>query len=499
MRNRLLLFAVLLCGSASFAQVSNYKTVGRNNVTQRDIVAFVHQFDGEIKKATIDTTSNTALITISDDPQAKREVCYDLVSQKKIWSKKLNNQETIVKFGDYFIYASPRTLWKQEKTYRLDGKSGEKKFMIGKGLDYKYVDIEEGFIICSQQPSDESRKIALQKISLETNETLWERQVNVAFDCEFGEKANDSTLLFIASGIHSLNVDDGTGWSFEAVTERLETYYDFPYKYSYLMKCRSNVLVDSVSVTMASVDAITKLDLEGNVVWSSELPWEETSTSRLIKNNDYIVMINNGFSLSDSKIWTVGRPFFAVCDSKTGKMYCRRTHYQNADYFFDARFCDDTLFIISSDENNRFNLEKYRLPDGQFMGKKTFDAVSVEQMGGFICFLGDKMFVKEDSAFVPLINADSNSIYICTKEGLLKFNRKLTVSGNVNYKDCYELLQEHNGVRYFGHQGKIVAVASDDTELATFDFDRMYLSEKKIYSIDNNLLYEIDLEQVVSR
>ena len=135
MRNRLLLFAVLLCGSASFAQVSNYKTVGRNNVTQRDIVAFVHQFDGEIKKATIDTTSNTALITISDDPQAKREVCYDLVSQKKIWSKKLNNQETIVKFGDYFIYASPRTLWKQEKTYRLDGKSGEKKFMIGKGAE----------------------------------------------------------------------------------------------------------------------------------------------------------------------------------------------------------------------------------------------------------------------------------------------------------------------------------------------------------------------------
>lgn len=81
----------------------------------------------------------------------------------------------------------------------------------------------------------------------------------------------------------------------------------------------------------------------------------------------------------------------------------------------------------------------------------------------------------------------------------MKFNRKLTVMGNVEFKDCYELLREYNGIRYFVHDGKIIAVNANDTEIATFDFDRMYLSESKQFSIDGSALYEVDLKQVLPR
>lgn len=503
MRNRLLLFAVLLCGSASFAQVSNYKTVGRNNVTQRDIVAFVHQFDGEIKKATIDTTSNTALIVV-EKPRGKRgkradrtAFSYDLEEQKEIWSRKLKLLEKISKIGDYYLLSMDKA--GTSTLYQLDGKTGDVLWKLGTAMYCPYIDSEKGIIMGYPNTTSRMQKKKLYNISLKDNESIWTRDFNRSLGCDYVGKINDSVLLFVASGLHSVNVNDGLGWSYEMQTDKQESYSSYPYEYVFIVDYHSNVLIDSVSATIASKDQILKLDLNGEVIWNNALPSKKTTLSRIVHNNDYVVLINHGFVIGMDSFFRSGCPYFSVFDWETGNLICQHERQQNADYFFDAQFFSDTLFVISADRKDHFSVEKYRLPDGETLAKKAFSPTDVDQIGGFFAFLDDDIYVRKDSLLEPIIKADTHSIYVKTEEMILKFNRKLTVSGNVNYKDCYELLQEHNGVRYFGHQGKIVAVASDDTELAAFDFGRMYLSEKKIYSIDNNLLYEIDLEQVVSR
>lgn len=505
MKKFFLIFALLLCSLFGFAQFDNYKTVGRNNVTQRDIVAFVHRFEDEITRASIDTTSNRALVTVWGDPKGKRirkkdlirrEVCYDLESQKEIWSKKLNWDEALVKIGDFYMYQMPQSYMTDERTFRLNAETGEKMYKIGSNLYIPYVNYEKGYIICCRKYFGHLRKFPLKNISMQTNEVLWERKMDLSAGCEVEGKFNDSVLLLVASGIHSLNINDGTGWSYEMKTNKVESFVDYPYEYKYVVDCHSNLLVDSTSVTVASCEEIVKFDTEGNVIWRGELDPEKTGRSHLVKNKDYVVLINLGFAKARRKYKDSGRPYFAVFDAESGKNLCVHERQQNADYFLDAKFCEDTLFIISADKKEHFTVEKYLMPDGVALAKKTFNSTSTDKTGALYGFLDESIYVKNDSVLTPIVKADTNSIYVNCKRTIMKFNRKLTVMGNVEFMDCYELLREYNGIRYFGHDGKIMAVDANDTEIATFDFDSMYFSESKLFSIDGSALYEVDLKQV---
>ncbi|MFT3753898.1 MAG: hypothetical protein QM800_13820 [Paludibacter sp.] len=61
--------------------------------------------------------------------------------------------------------------------------------------------------------------------------------------------------------------------------------------------------------------------MDGNIIWSSPLPKNLTSSSDIILMDSTLFMINTGFSLLGYARVKQGKPFLAAFDIKTGKNY----------------------------------------------------------------------------------------------------------------------------------------------------------------------------------
>ena len=58
---------------------------------------------------------------------------------------------------------------------------------------------------------------------------------------------------------------------------------------------------------------------------------------------------------------------------------------------------------------------------------------------------------------------------------------------------------KYANLRFYGHGRETVVVDEENREVATLDFPEVYCTESRMYSIKNNSLYVIDLEQLLVR
>lgn len=500
----------VLCCATGYSQFDGYGTVGRNNVANRDITAYAHRFEDDIVDISFDSVSNAALVSIWSEPEGKRlkkkdfdrtVVCYDLKNRKTVWSKKISWKEDLFQFGSYYVFETSSFFFDGNEAKLLNGITGEERCDIGRNLYYPYHDAQKGILFNYDGGYNMLEKKSLKNVSLKTGQLLWERKLGFCWSCDFCDRINDSVLIFVASGLHTVNVNDGTGWSYKMKTNVTGSYLDYPYSYDYEQKYFSNLLMDSTSLMLSTINEIAKLDLDGNLLWTNKLKMQRTGLTHLFRNDDYVVLIKKGYIWDRGELKRKGNPCFAVYDFNSGEQYCMFERMKEANYLMDAQIDGDTLYILSSNRNNNGALEKYLLPEGKTLKTLPFDftislADKIENLYGFV---GKSVYVRvNDSVLEPLVETDPNSVFIFIGKMILKFDRKLTTMEKIDYSDCYVLFKEKNGIRFFGHDDKVVVVTADDAEVATLDLDGIYLSGSKIFSVKDNLLYEIDLEQVLA-
>lgn len=475
----------------------NYEVVGRNLLTNRDIVAYKEDFKETVHHVSFDTLSNMALVRLWDlgDKNSRKHadyncvmIFYDLVDHEVKWRKNINLlDDELSKVGRYLFYEEDKTL------YLLEHSTGEAKFKIGKRIRPFFYSSDEGWLICATQRALAWNIKDFRKVDLNTNQVLWNRKLTPRADLKVLAKTNDSTLLFVGEGIHAVDINNGSGWDYDLVTEEYEDGRP--------RQVRSRPLVDSTSVYMAGVNHLVKLDHQGQLQWKTELPDEKTSHSLIGKHEDYIVLVNQGYAECSifpyQSFWMKwGRPFLAAYDNATGELRYMHERQYMADYALDAKIKNDDIYILYADHEGHQSVERYNVIEGNLMKKKEVSQVTIDKVGHLSSFVGPEYFIMVDSVLKPLREIDSLGVYLEADKGIVHFDANLLQAKTIDYDDIYIYMGRHGDLRFFSYHNRVFAYDIDYKEVASFDFHDLYCTESEIYSIKGSTLYIINRDQL---
>lgn len=506
MKRVLVLLLCMLAFANLFAQFGNYRpnnyeAVGRNLMTNRDIMAYKQDFGAEIQRTLFDTINNMALVTVpSGTYSALRQwidmkvSCFDLDSQEVKWSKVLNpNRQSIHKVGRNLI------MYDKDKLCILDPKTGQEKVDVGRKVEIAMFNSKEDWCMCYNLRRGQKRIKAkkFRCFDMNTGEELWQRDLDLTYKTEISIRLDDSIYLFVGNGIHAVNRKDGTGWDLNMKTNRF--YYHPVGALSEVVDIAdvySRIIRDSTALLMAGSEQIVKFNPQGNVIWSADLPSDKTSRSLVCCDDDRVLLVNQGYASTDYGLVTYGRPFIAAFDWNTGEMFYLYERKMYADYILSAENKKDALFVLFADKEGHQSIEKYQIASGALLNKKEFAPANLEASGQLTGFLKYSYYMKVDSAFVELGDVDSLGVFVAAKNGVLHYDEKLTKSELIPYQDLYYLIREHDGLRCFRHGGQIVVVDETNKEVANLKLEDVYFTQSEIYSVKDKYLYVINPEQL---
>lgn len=494
----------------------SYEVVGRNMLTNRDIVAYKETFEDVIYHAGFDSLTNTALLTLWDPEQKpmtrknlyrRTMVLYDLENHTANWRKTINLREgSLSKHGEYVFY-------REGKDYSLlDLQTGSPLFILGRRVRPFVVNSEEGWLVCATDRSKWAFRRGtrdFRMVDLKTNEVRWIRpDLNSTEEMYYIRNLDDSTLLFEGNGLHTININDGSGWDAHLDTRR--SYYAGGYTY-YPAKVVSSPAFDTNAIYIADAEYLRCFDYDGNMVWETGLPSLKTSHSLVAYDKNRVLLVNQGYAECYPSPYhalpvAYGKPFIAGFMRKTGKLCYIHERDRHTDVIDDVEWVGNAVYLIVSGHRffsgrrNSQTIEKYDVMTGDLMDKRDLSSAIYEAAGDAVglvgSFVGSLAYTRSDTTWVSLHESDTTGIFIACDKGVLHLNGNLVKVGYQPYEDLYMLNCELDGLRYFSKGGQIIVVDASGHEVATLNFHDLYCTESEIYSIKDKTLYVINREQL---
>jgi hypothetical protein len=220
-----LITLLFLCysGFTLFAQspltiLHNEKTAGKNLISNRDIRAEEHFFPERIDKYYLDAT--TGLLTLQLRGKSEngnwlkntgKVVLYDMPSKEVKWIKRINYlQSNILQYDDMLIQAKANT------TYRLNLETGKNQWQLANHISY--IDPGTGIGIGYPYSSSVGYSKRLEGIDLSRGKLVWHREINREYGWNDILPLNDSVILLVAAGLHTINLKNGGGWDYSTIT-----------------------------------------------------------------------------------------------------------------------------------------------------------------------------------------------------------------------------------------------------------------------------------------
>jgi outer membrane protein assembly factor BamB len=333
----------------------------------------------------------------------------------------------------------------------------------------------------------------LEGLNLKTGKVVWKRQISRKMGWDNIYYLNDSTVLVVASGLHTINLRTGKGWDYNSVTYEINnTRPTFWSSGSFFFgNYASNKLVDSVSIYHASKNEIAKLDLEtGTVLWKTEILQNNAGGAFLAMKDSVIYFINKGRNYADMNYATWGAPFIAAFDSKTGKQkYLSLTKLDQIP-IQTYSIGEDALFLLFKNKFAKYDLETGSLVAEKFLDKEIY--------GNLKFFVGNRVFVKNSNG--DLINLWSDeSLVLCLanhRDELLSVDKELNVNkvtkkenvvvfnlGTDEYGFLSPLSSQDEKTYIVNSEGNLVAELSYKTSNAFIINDILYARTGKRYII----------------
>ena len=499
-------FILSLRAQVHIQEMSNYEPVGRNLLNQREIIAFKETFDVTIQRADFDSVTNTVLLTLIDeavrdekivDSGIRHAVFFDLEHNELKWRKKYyRNEELYIKRGPMVFKV------KENDFFLVDAETGEEQFKIGTGMWPVYFNTEEGWMICMTGTKGLGSRRNLCRIDLKSKSKIWERDVKSAQEFEMSTKLNDSTLLFVGSGIYSVDINNGEGWRLETNMQEISNENYGLYSLVSSVRVCSNPFVDGSDIYIAGIKRLIKTDRNGKELWHARLPEQKTSLSRLFATKEYLLMVNMGFAPHSYSFYYTylgkwGKPFLAAYDKKTGKNVYMHERKKYVDFIKDVEFRDDdALFLLFADKEGHQSVEKYQANTGALMGRKEVAPVVIQSSGSMNAFVGSDVCVKKDNKFVHLVEMDTVGVYVVCDNGVLHLDGGLKSTDFISFNDLFVYNGKYGDLRFYSHGKETVVVDGENREVATLDFPDVFCTESQIYSIKDKSLYVINKEQL---
>lgn len=505
---------IFLCAFQGLAQKNitvetESKIVGEDLLTGAPIMANQYTFPERIDNFQLDTIHNDVLIQLRGVRKEKwlnnrgEVVRYDVDENKVLWSEKIHYQkESIEQYGGMSLHTTGG------KSYSLDNLTGQQLWEIKTTL--VFADPIEKIGLGYRIQARKGKEKVLEGIDLTSGESIWQREINREYSWNEVFYLNDSTLLIAASGLHTLNIFDGSGWDYHTVTGKkdytasavgtglgiaaglLTGTFAVSSGHDLVRDVVSNIIVDSTSIYFASKEHLVKLNKEGQVQWQKSLPEDLTSKSSIFKYKNVLVMVNRGYAFMGYRQLKFGTPFIASFDLKTGEQnFLVTLNNEKKEFIQWMDQKDDELLLVFNE-----HISRYSLTEGNLISDQHF---ALDKFGGLNYFLGEQVFVERDSLFISLPALDTSKNYLYVKNGkVLVLNSDLEIEDEVRTEDFYIHYLDRGNKRFIAKADKTFIIDAEGRKIAEVAAsDRSIFLNGKLYDAQEQSFQVIDLKSII--
>ncbi|MCH8490843.1 MAG: PQQ-like beta-propeller repeat protein [Oceanicaulis sp.] len=508
----ILLFIFLGCTPKQITVLTNSKDVGRNVISGESIRAEVFIFPERIHDFKIDTSGNYATVHLRGLSANGRFlknrsnfVRFDVQRDSVLWSRRVNNQlESVAELDGIILHN------REGRSNNLDNATGRRIWQAHSSILHVFPEDDLG--IGYRVRTKLGKANLVEGIDLKTGEPKWQRQIPREFGWNEIVFLNDSTLIVASSGLHSVNIHDGTGWEYSTKTGKrdytaaiigtglgiavglLTGSYTVMTSPDVVTNIVSNILIHESNIYFASSEHLVKLSNEGDVIWQKPLQSDLTSSSLLFISDDDLVMINKGYATMGYQRIPIGSPYLANFDISSGEQrYLTHLAPERRDIIRGIqRGYDEITFVLSD------YVSQYSLYDGGSLKSKYFET---EKNGSLAFFIDEMIYDQHGSFFYSLAQISPNKYHLLTENG-----RVLVLDSNFEIE--YETELDDFFIHYLTEDDKKFIAKNDQTylidaygeKIAEFTASKTAIfTNGKLYDIQRQSFLEVNLESIFEK
>lgn len=517
MINKLLIVIMIFLPLMIFPQgiyqvdIRQNRPVGKNLRTDEIIVATEYIFPDHIKSFFVDSAFGIVTMKLQKiDPKKSWEnpagylMLYDMNKNLLKGTRKINYlTDSLIQCNSGFIHSMP-----DKSTYRS---------FKGNGNSYStknnmvFVSQESDLGLGYRSLAMNQMNNTIQGIKLTDGKVLWEKELTRAFGWNDAFFLNDTVLIIVASGLHTIDVHNGKGWSYftktgipdykKQLTDLIlkSSYYYFsglilaPMDQYVTSGMVSNVVIEGNDIYFASVGRVVRLDKRtGKVIWYYKFPDELSGKSKLFKQDGKLIMINSGIAESSSGPVLYGKPFIAAIEPETGAGIYMYYPEDGTNQLIDYRIRGENMIVLS----NQMIFE-YSWKVGKVIHAKN---INPDKYNGMTCFHDSELFVssKDSSGGFIHVEGTTQLLVQTDKNQILVFNQNLQVINCLEAADVYRRFEYERGICFITNGKEIVILDSSYNTLAEIRLSVNYiLSDHKLYATEGQSLYVVDLTNAI--
>ncbi len=506
----LLLITVNVFSQKNIQVLYNEKVYGKHIASGYDIVGVEYSFPERIQETFLDTTSGyltAQLRGVSKNGKWLDNVGdivqYDLNNRQVLWSKNIAYQVGYLQqFSNAMIYTVGG------KSYCLDIHNGNDLWEVKNNIYLVDPDLNIGIGYRFRNSTGFTNE--LEGIDLKNGNKLWSRELNREYGWNNAFYTDDSTLIVVAAGLHSLNPQTGKGWDYEAITGKkdykgtaaanaigvaaglLTGTFFISTGHDLVRDLVSNILLDSANLYFASNDKIVKIDRQtGDVVWKFLFGKDISSKSSIFYIDSTVFMVNKAMAFMGERQLKIGEPFFAAFNRNTGEQLFFNFINIKDEPVLDFQVRDNEIFLVFK---NR--MMKYSLTSGLKIADREFPA---DQFGDLNDTIGDQVFITTpEGNFISLPQTDSTKLFIySSQQKVLSIDSNLEVSGSYDLKDLNVYYLRLGEYKFFNSNDKTQVVNGEGVVVAEIEASaNAFAIGNTLYDTRENKFIVIDLNKL---
>ena len=420
-----------------------------------------------------------------------------------IWSKEIKFKNTRIQHYNNIIVQT-----KGDNRQTLDPYSGQPKYDLND--DIYFVDPDLNIGVGYKSYSADSRSNTLEGINLLNGNKLWQREINREYGWNDFFYIADDTVIIVSGGIHSVNIKNGGGWYYNAVTGQddysgtiatnvagvalglLTGTFIISTGYNVISDLASNVLMDGNYIFFASKEEIVKIDkTNAGMLWQSKFE-SFAGQSILWMDSSNIYMVNKGMALKNSRQIPYKKPFYAAFNKQTGQIIYQVTFEEKDNPILGLRISNDYAYLLLKNSILKYNVTT---------GINEIKQIPAQQYGNLDFFIGNHVFIKygEDS-IKPIFATDTSKIFVFTKNGIaLSIDKDLNICDTISNKKLTVSCVDGAPMSFFANQDKISVINNDGIKCAELHAklnDNAYIIKNSLFYIEDKKLCIVNLEDL---
>ncbi|TCO09394.1 outer membrane protein assembly factor BamB family protein [Natronoflexus pectinivorans] len=514
---RIFIGLIILISSVSFGQKrdfqithNNEKIVGINLIDNTEIKGTEYIFPERIHDTFLDTTNGFLTVQLRGLRKEKwlsnkgNILQYDLNNKNLMWSKKIAYQaSSLQQFSNTMI------LTVANKSNCLDIRTGNVIWEVKNSI--YYVDPIDNIGIGYRFKSSTGYSNELEGIDLKSGTVIWKRDLNREYGWNDIFYINDTTMIVVAAGLHSININSGKGWDYNTITGKkdytgtvaanavgvaaglLTGTFVMSTGHNLVRDVVSNSLVDSSYIYFASKEQLSKIEKEtGSIVWKYPFPSDLASKSSIFMNDSVIFMVNRGYAFMGYRQLDFGKPFIGAFDRETGQQKYLTLINVKKDPILGFEILDDEMYLVFK---NR--IAKYSVENGNQIIEKEFPQ---ENYGDLKYFIGNQVFVtNEKEDLISLTQSDTSKVFVFTNQGkTLSIDYQLNVTNTIEYEDLSIYYLRTKDYKFVAKDKQTLIINDNGKRIAEIDATtNAFLIGETLYDKRDNSFIAIDLREII--